>query len=257
MVSFDNICYKNSFLNQVIVRLDFLEFIPSETLFSERVLRVILSSFPAAGMRQMLRFNDVNVVLNDINATAKTNSQQGYQQEFMDTQKNKLKVSNKFIILDVTNYESYEKTLKLLEPVLKVILELIPVTAVRTGVRYINVIGNGVVRLTKSLFTPTVGYLVNTELSKEDNGLSCIRSMCLNEYRIKDMRLNYRYGMFNPEYPSPMRQANFVLDYDCYCDLLLSGYEQIMSHICQGHDAIQYLFESSITDNLRKVMGNG
>ena len=78
----------------------------------------------------------------------------------------------------------------------------------------------------------------------------------MNEYQVKDMRLNFRYGMFNPEYPSPMRSAKFVLDFDCYCDSLLSGCDAIMAHIDDGHDSIQYLFENAISDNLRKAMND-
>lgn len=255
-MSFDHICYKHSFLTQVIIRVDFLEFIPSGMLFNESLLKVVLPLFPIAGMRQVLRFKDVNVVLNDVDATTQTKSQEGFQQEFIDEQKNKIKISNKFVILEINNYESFEKTLSMFGPVLKVVIGILPINSVRTGIRYINVIGNGVIRLTKSLFAPSIGYLVNSDLSKEENGLSCIRTMCLNEYRFKNMRLNFRYGMYNPEYPSSMKTPNFALDLDCYCDSLHSGYESIMTHVVDGHDAIQYLFEGAITDNLRKIMDN-
>ena len=79
----------------------------------------------------------------------------------------------------------------------------------------------------------------------------------MNEYQVGDMRLNFRYGMFNPQYPNAMRLASFALDYDCYCDNLISGNEELLSHIKAGHDAIQSLFEKSITDSLRSLMSNG
>ena len=164
-MSFENVCYKNSVLVQVIIRVDILEFIPSEILFSEEVLKTVLSSFPSAGMRQVIRFNDVNVVLNDVNATTRTNSQEGYQQEFSDSKNNKLKVSNKFIILEVNNYESFEKTISLLSPIMKELMSAIPFNSVRTGIRYINIVGNGGLRLTKNLFASSIGYLVNNDRS--------------------------------------------------------------------------------------------
>lgn len=256
-MSFDHICYKNPCLAQVIIRVDFLEFITSETIFSENVLKVILTSFPIAGMRQIVKFNDVNVVINEVNATAQTTSQEGFQQEFLDSQNNKMKVSNKFVILEINKYESFEKTIQTFSPVLKSIIGILPINSVRTGIRYINIIENGSIRLTKNLFSSTISHLINNDLSQDNNGISCVRSMCLNEYRVKDMRLNFRYGMYNPEYPSLMKTPNFVLDFDCYCDLLLTGYDSIISHIVEGHDSIQYLFEGAITDNLRKIMENG
>lgn len=255
-MGFESICYKRSFLHQVIIRVDFLEFIPSELLFSDSVVKSIMKYFTTVGMRQIMRYNDVNVVLNDTNPHTLSRSQDGFQQEFSNNDRNKLIISNKYVILEINNYTSYEEMISMFSPVLKAIYALLPINSVRTGIRYINIIDNSVVRLTKSLFTTTVSTLVNTDLSKEEDGLSCIRSMCMNEYQVKDMRLNFRYGMFNPEYPSPMRSAQFVLDFDCYCDSLLSGYETIMSHIEDGHNSIQYLFESAISDSLRKVMNN-
>ena len=80
--------------------------------------------------------------------------------------------------------------------------------------------------------------------------------MCLNEYRINDMRLNFRYGMYNPQYPNIMRENSFTLDYDCFCDSVISGFDALLAHIVKGHDEIQDLFESSITDSLREKMNN-
>lgn len=83
-----------------------------------------------------------------------------------------------------------------------------------------------------------------------------VRSMCLNEYRVDDMRLNFRYGMYNPHYPNIMREASFTLDYDCFCDSVLSGFDDIMLHVIKGHNEIQSLFELSITDALREKMNS-
>lgn len=255
IMDFESICYKNAVLNQVIIRIDFLEFVPSDELFTDLVLKAIVQSFPKVGMRQIMRYNDVNVVINEINTTTQSKSREGFQQEFSDIKNNKIKISNRFLILEVNKYNSFEETIQTLTPILQLIINL-SVNAIRTGIRYINIIDNSKIRLTKNLFSTSVSHLVNIDLSNEKQGLSCIRSMCMNEYRISDMHLNFRYGMYNPEYPSSMRSPKFVLDYDCYCDSLLSGFDILLSHIKEGHNAIQYLFENSISDNLRKIMNN-
>ena len=255
-MGFETICYKKSFLHQVIIRVDFLEFIPSELLFSDGVVKSIKKYFTIVGMRQIMRYNDVNVVLNDKDAQTLSRTQEGFQQEFSNTDRNKLILSNKFVVIEINSYSSYEDMINKFYPIMKAIFASFPINSLRTGIRYINIIDNNVIRLTKSLFNSSVSPLVNTELSKVVDGLSCIRSMCMNEYQVKDMRLNFRYGMFNPEYPSPMRSAKFVLDFDCYCDSLLSGCDAIMAHIDDGHDSIQYLFENAISDNLRKAMND-
>lgn len=255
-MGYEEVCYKRSFLHQVIVRVDFMEFIPSESLFSESVVKSIMTNFTSVGMRQIMRYRDVSVVLNTKDTQTSSKSQEGFQQEFSNMDRNKLIISNRFIILEINKYTSYENLYKLFSPVLKAILGVLQINSIRTGIRYINIIDNNVIRLTKSLFNTSVSHLVNTDLSKKKNRVSCIRSMCMNEYQVDDMRLNFRYGMFNPEYPSPMRSAQFVLDFDCYCESLLTGHDAIMSHIDEGHNSIQYLFENAITDNLRKAMNN-
>lgn len=254
-MDYEAVCYKRPFLRQVIARVDFLEFIPSELLFSESIVKSIMTNFTQVGMRQVMRYSDVSVVLNNKDTQTTSKNQEGFKQEFSNMDRNKLTISNRFVILEINNYTSYEDLHKLFSPVLKA-MGLLPINSIRTGIRYINIIDNNVVRLTKSLFNKSISHLVNTNLSKMENGVSCIRSMCMNEYQVEDMRLNFRYGMFNPEYPSPMRSAQFVLDFDCYCESLLTGHDAIMSHIDEGHNSIQYLFENAITDNLRKVMNN-
>ncbi len=64
MQEYSSICYKNSFLNQVIVRIDFLQFIPTNTTFNEIVEKEILKIFPRRGKDQIIRFNSINVSVN-------------------------------------------------------------------------------------------------------------------------------------------------------------------------------------------------
>ena len=49
MPEYSSICYKNSFLNQVIVRSDFLQFVPTNMTFSESIEKEILRIFPRRG----------------------------------------------------------------------------------------------------------------------------------------------------------------------------------------------------------------
>ena len=77
-----------------------------------------------------------------------------------------------------------------------------------------------------------------------------------SEYNANGMRLNFRFGMFNPDYPKTLKKDNFALDYDCYYDEPISSSDEVLRYIQIGHDAIQTLFENSITESLRKVYNN-
>ena len=92
---------------------------------------------------------------------------------------------------------------------------------------------------------------------QDSDALLLIRSMHTTEYRLDSMTLNFRYGMYNPEYPNVLKKNSFVLDYDCFSDEMVESSEKVIQTIIQGHSMIQSLFEKNITDDMRKVMNDG
>lgn len=62
MLEYSSVCYKNTFLNQVIVRVDFAQFIQTNMVFDENIEKEILKIFPRRGKDQIIRFNSINVV---------------------------------------------------------------------------------------------------------------------------------------------------------------------------------------------------
>lgn len=81
-MNYDDICYKRSCLSQVIIRLDFLEFISNDTLFGSDVEKEVLKSFPKKGMQQLIRFQTMNVVADPNGTRAEQTTRDGVQQEF-------------------------------------------------------------------------------------------------------------------------------------------------------------------------------
>lgn len=252
-MDYDQICYQKSCLSQVIIRVDFLEFIENNILFDSSVEKEVIKHFPKKGMQQLLRFQTMNVIADSNGARTEKSTRDGIQQEFSDTNNNKIILSNKFIVFEINKYIKYEDVLGVFLPVFRTLYSNSKFTSMRTGIRYINFFNEESIKPQKNYFTNSVGSLLDSK--QADN--KCIRSMAMNEYIIGDMHLNFRYGMYNPQYPQAMKKTNYVLDYDCFCDEAVVGYETILGHINEGHDSIQRLFENSITDQLRKVMGNG
>lgn len=52
MLEYSSVCYKNSFLTQVIVRVDFAQFIQTNMVFDENIEKEILKIFPRRGKDQ-------------------------------------------------------------------------------------------------------------------------------------------------------------------------------------------------------------
>lgn len=254
--NYSTVTYSRPFLAQVIIRADFLGFITSDFLFQESKINAIRTVFPHVTMRQIMRFNDVNVVIqNGGQPQTQAFIKEGFQQLFLDQFGNKLIISNKFLILEINHYTTFEETKAKLETSWRAVMGDSQIDVCRLGIRYINRFESGLIRLSKSFFNNEIRALYNPVIS-DDNSRKSVRSMCLNEYRINDMRLNFRYGMYNPQYPNIMRENSFTLDYDCFCDSVISGFDALLAHIVKGHDEIQELFESSITDSLREKMNN-
>lgn len=252
-MEYDSICYIKSCLAQVIIRLDFLEFIEDSVLTDPLMEKQILKNFPKKGMRQIVRYQTMNVSDGPEGAKAEKTTRDGSQQEFVDAVGNKIIISNKYIIAEINKYTNYENVLIVFTPILKKLIDITKLTSMRTGIRYINFFNEEIFKPQKNFFVPEVGALL--DITQRNTG--CIRSMALNEYQFDDMHLNFRYGMYNPQYPQYIKKLDFVLDYDCFCDDAVLGFDRMIAHIQKGHDNIQNMFENSITDKLRKVMNNG
>ncbi len=252
-MDYSKVFYKNSCLTQVIIRLDFREFIDSPLLFNGDIEDVIIPNFPQKGMQRLIRLEMMNIVADPSGSRTEKTTQDGIQQEFASIDNNKVILSNKFIVLEVNKYSKYENELSKLIVILKYIMAKTAVTATRTGIRYINLFTDEGIKPQKGYYNAPVNAFADIKASQAD-GIHGIRTMALSEFIIDDMHLNFRFGQPNNHYPQPIKKMSFVLDYDCYCEEPLTGLERIIEHLNKGHDSIQMLFETTITDKLRKVM---
>ena len=249
-------CYEKTALSQVLIRLDFHEFLDNNSLFCDDIENKIMPYYPNKGKQKIINQQTVNVQIdpNTNKAMSMNRILEGLQRTYNDRYGNKFILSNKYVCVECNHYTTYECLMNSFSSILKAILLKNQITITRTGVRYINIFNDDSIKPQKRYFASPVSALMDTKAFINDN---CIRSLNLTEYLIDDMRLNFRYGMHNPYYPRPIKRPHFVLDYDCFCDSVLQGYENVIERINIGHDAIQDKFESSITDSLKKVMGNG
>ena len=251
-MDFGNIKYKNNFLKQVIIRLDFLNFVETEDLFDSIIIQKIMAKFPHKQKDQITRFNQIE--LNE-ESTVKKKMIEGMQQTYLSEEGNKLVLSNKHLVIDVSNYNTFENLLESIQQIIFDLFKRKSISSARTGLRYINVFNPQNIRIYKNYFSSVVAGSMYV-LKSDDPNLHLARSLHLAEYSINEVKLNFRYGFYNRNYPSPITSWDFILDYDCFTTEGFSNSNEIMQFIIAGHDYIQSLYESSITNNLRKVMNN-
>lgn len=259
MSEYSSICYKNSFLKQVIVRVDFTQFIQTNIVFDANIEKEILKIFPRRGKNQIIRFNSINMIFNQKNngiSNANSGIIEGIQREyFTNDGENKLILSNKFLIFEINNYVRFEEYRKWFQSILLKLFQKNRLSTARTGIRYINIFDTSRIKLQKKFFTSEVASSLHVKLVEEGNRPRIIRSMHMVEYRIDEMTMNFRYGMFNPEYPNFLKKNDFALDFDFFSNDIIDSADRILHVIDKGHYEIQVMFEQSITDSLREVMG--
>ncbi len=122
----------------------------------------------------------------------------------------------------------------------------------RFGLRYFNNI-----ELTEANLTDWTAYLdpsLHSIFPFVDDAGAIIRAFNNMELKYGDMNLTFLYGMYNFDYPAPMKQKTFTLDFDAYIAKALTR-DQLPASLDSMHDKIAFYFEKSITDRLRELLG--
>jgi uncharacterized protein (TIGR04255 family) len=237
--------YEKPFLSEVVLRIDFVS--PYKELSVEipnNLLRTILGKFPISEGTDQERI---------------TLGEPGWIQRlewtFHDKQKNKrIVLSALTLLFDYKKYESFEALKSEFIPVMTSLFEANPALfARRFGLRYINRI-----RIDTGHATAWNDFLNDDLLSifkvKEEYSDSLARAFHNLVWNFGDMTLNFNYGIHNSDFPAPIREKLFILDYDAFAEGA-QGKDEIIRLLDQFHDKIQDLFEYSIKDSLRERMG--
>jgi len=122
----------------------------------------------------------------------------------------------------------------------------------RLGLRYINEI-----TLPENNVLDWTNYLderLLTSLNFPQDPSKICRAFNNLELNYGDLIIRFQYGMFNADYPALIRKKSFILDYDAYYQGP-QNLEDVKHNIDIFHEAIQTLFEYSISDKLRSLMG--
>jgi uncharacterized protein (TIGR04255 family) len=157
-----------------------------------------------------------------------------------------------FMWLDYKKYEEFADLKSTFSGVTESLFESLPDFDVsRFGLRYFNNI-----ELTDPHLTDWDAYLDKNLLSifnLADDRTKISRAFHNLELNFGDMNLTFLYGMHNPDYPAPIKQKTFVLDFDAYI-LKSQDKDEVVSNLEVMHERIQSMFEKNITEQLREIM---
>lgn len=252
--------YQKNFIKQVICRIDFLEFFQTDEIFDPSIVKEIMSHYTRKEKDQVIKFNTINIgdMGHATPPSVSGQSMEGIQQTYTTNDgANKIIISNKALIVEINNYNTFEHMLESFKRVIPAMFNLKSFTSIRTAIRYINMYDANTIKVQKNFFTQTIACSLTPPVVNTDPSVQMTRSMNLTEYNIGEMTLNFRFGLYNKLYPNVIKTNDFVLDYDCYSTEALRSSGDVLHRISAGHDHIQRLFEGSITESLRTVMNDG
>jgi uncharacterized protein (TIGR04255 family) len=254
-MGYESIKYKNTLIDRVIFRLDFSNYINTDEIFNNRISTEIKRLFTKKEMRQVMTFGTINIS-NSTQSGVSGQQFEGFQDTFKSDSGDRAILSNKFFILDIKQYNTFDTLLASIKPIIKTIGDIDSFKAERTGLRYINIVKSKNNKIRKKLFIPKIANNINPVIDVCFEELKEIRSLSISEYRYLDLYVTFRFGRYNSDYPNPIKSSDFVLDYDVFSDTPYTESEDIITFANKGHEIIQYLFESSITDCLRSEMNH-
>lgn len=245
--------YKKHFLTQVIVRIDFAspigdlnKKIPKK--FDEEALKL----FP---IKEAPRTIIKGTVLLSKNGSKITQEKTNKLWIFYDRKKEKkMELLPTHLDIILKKYNKYEELKKTFIKIVDLLTdEINDIVIKRFGLRYINKISIN----NKTELTNWGKYLNGNLLSifnipgSEDKILRALHRLTI---KYEDAFLIFIYGIFNPDFPAKIKKKIFILDYDAYYEGLLDS-KDLPKYMDSFHKKINIFFEKSITDELRKKMG--
>ncbi len=245
---YENICYKNPFIKEAIVRFDFPSEIPNiEKGLPSKVAQAALKFFPIFEPQKM-QTHEVQLGGEE----AKTKITEITNSIFHGLEREKtLSISPYALYVQVRQYRTFELLLKETILPLSALCESFPeIRASRVGIRYVNILNIGEENPLDWTKYVCPELLAITNFHNKEN-LS--RAFQIIEYNFEEDSLKFQAGIANPDYPAKIKQRQFVLDLDA-SSVGAYDFQEMIAKVKVGHERIQDIFESSITDATRTAM---
>lgn len=245
----NSICYRQNFLSQVVARVDLVSPVAGvQTELPKELARAALEYFPIDEPRPVYT-QELLVSKNELRARKHEFTEWNF---FGKQREKRLTMMQTAFFVVYTKYQSYEQLrqefLHTCEAFFECCGEAQPS---RMGLRFVNEI-----RIEGTDPLEWSSYIDSELLHLLDysvRGAQPIRLFHNLEFSFGEFNLTFNFGLHNPDYPAPIRQRVFILDFDAYYKGLLEP-PDLAVLLDKYHRVIQERFEVSITDATRAVM---
>lgn len=241
--------YKKDFLTKVIVRIDFDTPLPiAADGPAKGIYATVKERFPITEERKVIG----KELLIGQNVTKERSIETKEWHYYGKNREKHLTVTPNVMFIEYNKYEYYEMLRDDFLSVSNALFDAYPKLQVkRLGLRYIDNIDipEGKPMEWDKYLKPEL----NSIFAIADNKETISRAFHVLEFNYGENSLRFQFGMFNPDYPAPIKKKIYTLDFDMYVTRLLekTDIEQTLKHF---HEKVSYSFEEVITDELRKIM---
>jgi len=248
MDKLENICYAKNYITQVIFRVDYSTIL--------KINEGLVSDFQALLSEEhlFLKPRKVMAYKTTISPKGRTDEERAMTLwDFADKEgTKKLSICSDFFVIEIQKYDTFENLRALIEKTFPAFLKAYsPVNCTRMGLRFINEIkmdeGNPL-EWEELVYVP-LGHL-KEDFFKDKSEISRIMGQTI--LTKEDHKLTFNYGIFNSEFPAKISRKEFILDFDCYTEIVSEN--EVVNYVGKFHREIQELFEMSIKDRLREIM---
>lgn len=245
--------YKNPYLNEVIFRINFsniLHLSGNNKEAAELFRKHIFEKFPEVNIKQNHEFK---IGFGENTGEPQITQEGNLIWIFQNKQQNKIvELSATSLIL---NYKKnvYVHFRDFLEDIILIIDALkiySPIKLDYLGFRYINQItGKSISELEKCIDPNYFEEYINN-LDDDEEFIQILNRLSL----IKDSYvLNFQYGLFNPAFPNPTFDKDFILDFDCV-NKNINSLEEVPEELKKMNFIIWKKFDEAITEKLKHEM---
>lgn len=245
--------YKKNFLKQVLLKVDFQSPLESyDKGINPKVEEAVQGTFPIR-IEQVVK--QQAVAFSPTNQPAVSQVDQTIWTYYAKKKHKHVRIEPTDFYIQYDKYLSFATLKKDFKLVFKSLMQYYQkMDITRIGLRYIDEIEikEGDVFDWKKYLNPKLFSILSMPSPKERNLIS--RAFSSLEFNYGDHNLTLKYGMHNPDYPSPIKKKVFVLDSDAYKRDIIPDSE-VYNVIEQLHKRISDLFEKKLIKNdLREVM---
>lgn len=229
------------YLEEVIIRIDFLK--PADFVIESMPAELnstIMASFPIAEPKELIA-EELQISKDAVDRKKIAIKEWNF---YGREREKRFCITRDCFFIVYTKYESFdvlkEEFLKVTELFFKLNNEL---QGKRLGLRYINKIKKAEANIFSWDDLLNKNLLSIFEIPVEEDKSKVARAFHNLEFNYGAFNLRFQYGMHNPDFPAPIRQKLFILDFDAYYQGLLSKNDNLEDRINKFHDAIKNLIK--------------